>query len=55
MLQKNKAIILYFDADRGEEPAALLGDEVRVHATAVISSVQEVIDIQSFYHYFIYL
>ena len=47
MLQKNKAIILYFDADRGEEPTTLLGDEVRVHATAVISSVQEVVDIQT--------
>ena len=36
-----------FNADRGEEPTTLLGDEVRVHATAVITGVQEVVDVQT--------
>ena len=36
-----------FETDVGEEPAALLGDEVGIHATAVITGAQKVVDIQT--------
>ena len=38
---------LYFDTDAGEEPATLLGDEVCVHATAVVTGSEKIVDIQA--------
>ena len=37
---------LYLDPDGGEEPASLLGDKVGVHATAVVMSAQEIVDVE---------
>ena len=39
--------LLYLDANAGKEPTALLGDEVGVHATAVITGVKQVVDVQT--------
>ena len=38
---------LDFYADGGKEPESLLGDEVRVHATSVITDIQQVVDVQT--------
>ena len=38
---------LDFYADGGKEPESLLGDEVGIHATAVVTGVQQVVDVQT--------